>query len=306
MKKITAFLLALILSAGVFASAELEIVCSLFPQYDFARQIAGGCASITQLLPNGTDSHGYEPSMRDMLNTDGADLFIYTDELLEGWVESFSGGLSRVTMVRCADGIDLDTLNKEWEAASHAEGKHEHDHDHAYDAHIWLDPILAIQMVNNICDAMAEADPENAEIYRLNADNYIKELQALDSEFQALFSAYPDATLYFGGKFAYSHFLRRYHVGYVSAYATCSDEGEPSARTIVHMAETMKQEGAKAVFTDEMSSGQVAQALSGETGAKLLVFHTCHNLSKEDQEKGLTYIDIMRMNLENIRTAIAQ
>ena len=298
------FLLILIFLFAFSSLAELEIVCSLFPQYDFARRIAGERANVTKLLPDGMDSHGYEPSPRDMVKTDMADLFIYTDDALEGWVKNLSGGLQSVKIIRCAEGIDLEKLNEEWEEAS----EHDHDHDqaHSYDAHIWLDPMLSMVMCENILNALIEADPEGEEIYRENYEALIGDLTALDEAFLNLFEENKGATLYFGGKFAYSHFLRRYGVNYVTAYATCSDEGEPGVRTIVRIISEMNENGVKALFTDEMSSGEVARAIADETNANVLLFHTAHNLSKEDMDKNLTYFDVMYANLSNIERALSQ
>ena len=282
------------------AAAELEIVCSLFPQYDFTRKIAGERAHVTKLLPDGLDSHGYEPSARDMVRCDMADLFIYTDDLLEGWVKNLSGGLENVKMIRCAEGIDLEKINEEWES----EGDHDHNHAQSYDAHIWLDPTLSVIMCENILNALIEADPAGEESYRANYEALAQELTALDQAFSDLFEKNSNTTLYFGGKFAYSHFLRRYNVPYATAYATCSDEGEPGMRTLYRIITEMNETGAKVVFTDEMSSGEVARSIAEETDAKVLLFHTAHNLSKDDMAKGLSYIDIMYMNMENIGIAL--
>ncbi len=301
LKRITLFLFAFLIAFS--ACAELEIVCSLFPQYDFTRRIAGERAHVTKLLPDGIDSHGYEPSARDMVKTDMADLFIYTDDLLEGWVKNLSGGLTNVRMIRCAEGIDLEKINEEWEGAS--DHDHEHNHEHSYDAHIWLDPTLSMKMCENILSALIEADPAGENVYRENYEKLIQELTDLDNAFLTLFEGNEDNTLYFGGKFAYSHFLRRYHVPFVTAYANCSDEGEPGIRTIVTIISEMNKKGAKTIFTDEMSSGQIAQAIASETNAEVLLFHTAHNLSKSDMEKNLSYLDIMYMNMENIKLALS-
>lgn len=301
-KRISLFLFVFLFAFS--ACAELEIVCSIFPQYDFTRRIAGERAHVTKLLPDGIDSHGYEPSPRDIVKTDMADLFIYTDDLLEGWVKNLSGGFTNVRMIRCAEGIDLEKINEEWESASGHDHGHEHDH-HSYDAHIWLDPTLSIVMCENILDALIEADPAGEEIYRANCESLIQELTDLDNAFFALFEENKGKTLYFGGKFAYSHFLRHYQVPYVTAYANCSDEGEPGIRTIVTIISEMNEQGAKTIFTDEMSSGQIAESIASETNAQVLLFHTAHNLSKEDMAKNLSYIDIMHMNMENIKLALS-
>lgn len=305
MKKILAVLILVACACGCAgASAEINVVCSLFPQYDFARVIAGEHAKVTQLLPPGMDSHEYEPSARDMLSADEADLFIYTDQRLEGWVENIAGGLRNARMISAADGIDLEALNEQWNHEEHDHGDHDHG-EHAYDAHIWLDPALAIIMCENIRDALCEADAENSADYVANCTAYTAELRALDERIASALAGQTDVKLYFGGKFAYSHFLRRYGIAYVSAYADCSDEGEPGARRIVEMVEAMRDNAVKAIFTDEMSSGDVAEAIAKQTGARVLLFHTAHNLSAEDRKKGLTYLDIMNMNLENILAALS-
>lgn len=301
LKRVFSFLIVLLFAFS--ASAELEIVCSLFPQYDFTRRIAGERAHVSKLLPDGMDSHGYEPSPRDMVRTNSADLFIYTDDLLEGWVKNLKGGLNDVKIIRCAEGINLEELNEEWIGESDG---HDHDHEHSYDAHIWLDPTLSMKMCENILNALIEIDAEGEEEYRANYEKLIEELTALDEAFCLLFEENKDVPLYFGGKFAYSHFLRHYGVPYVTAYETCSDEGEPGVRTIVRIITEMKENGVSVLFTDEMSSGEVAEAIAGETGAEVLLFHTAHNLSREDMEKGLSFLDIMYMNLDNIKTALHQ
>lgn len=302
-KRISLFLLVFLIAFS--ACAELEIVCSLFPQYDFTRRIAGDRAHVTKLLPDGMDSHGYEPTPREMVRCDMADLFIYTDDLLEGWVKNLSGGLTNVKMIRCAEGIDLEKINEEWESAPDHEHDHEHDH-HSYDAHIWLDPTLSMIMCENILSALIEADPLGEEVYKANYESLIQELTDLDNAFSALFEENKEKPLYFGGKFAYSHFLRHYGVPFVTAYANCSDEGEPGMRTIVTMISEMNASGAKTIFTDEMSSGQIAEAIASETKAEVLLFHTAHNLSKEDMAKNLSYFDIMLMNMENIKLALSE
>ena len=303
MKKILCIILIFMLAFS--ACAELNIVCSLFPQYDFTRIIAGEHATVSQLLPWGMDSHEFEISPRAALKLADADMFIYTDSELEGWVSDISDVLTNTLVVRCADGIDLEYLNEIWETAEHeSHTEHEEGHKHAYDAHIWLDPTLAMQMCNNIAAALKQLDPENADDYEKNLEEYLSELQTLDDDFTAVLK--DGGTLYFGGKFAYSHFIRHYGIDYYSAYGSCSDEGEPGARTIIEMITRMNADGAKVIFTDEMSSGEVARSIAQETESEVMLFHTCHNLSAEDAAAGKTYLDIMRENLNNICIALGR
>lgn len=304
MKRTLALVLAILLLSS--ALAELDIVCSIFPQYDFTRRIAGEYASVTQLLPAGMDSHEYEPSPREVLACDRADLFIYTDDEMEPWLSSIKGSLENVTLVRCADSIDLVALNEEWEKMSgEEEEEHEHEgHHHSYDAHIWLDPTLAVVMCENIASALCEKDPEHADTYKENCAALVSELNALDEKYTALFAAHPGCTLYFGGKFAYSHFLRRYNVDFVTAYSDCSDEGEPGMRVILEIVREISSASAKVIFTDEMSSGEVAEAIAEEAGCEVLLFHSCHNLTKK--EEGLSYLELMDRNYDNIARALGE
>lgn len=314
MKKCLAVLLCLcvILLCAACGSAKkdkqsgdkLQVVCSIFPQYDFTRRIAGEHARVTQLLPAGMDSHEYEPSVKDVLRVNEADLFIYTDDELENWIVKLKSSFTDVKLVRCADGIDLEALNEQWEAVGHhdEEEHSEHGHEHAYDAHIWMDLTLAIRMCENIRDALIAADPKNKDEYTANCAVLTQELLGLDAEFTTLFEENPDAVLYFGGKFAYSHFIRHYGIDYLSAYDSCSDEGEPGARVIVEMVNSVREHKAAVIFTDEMSSGEVARAIAEEAGCRVLVFHSCHNVSSKDA--GLSFTDLMRQNYANIREAL--
>ena len=128
-KKAFAALMALIIALSLAAcgsdggkektestESKLSVVCSIFPVYDFARTISGGKADVRLLLPPGMDSHDFEPSVGDMVLCDSADLFIYTDSEMEVWADGLSKGFTHAKAVRCADGIDLEALNEDWEA----------------------------------------------------------------------------------------------------------------------------------------------------------------------------------------------
>ena len=153
-KKLVSLILVLCL-LPLGALAEIEVVASLFPQFDFARTIAGERAHVSQLLPPGQDSHGYEPSMRELLALGEADLFLFTGEAMEPWAASLVGGAQEgLTVVDVSAGIT-------------AESGHElANEEHSHDAHIWLNPLNAIAMCENIRDALITADPEGEAVYR--------------------------------------------------------------------------------------------------------------------------------------------
>lgn len=309
MKKTVSLLLALLMLLSAAAMAEVKITATLFPQYDFARIIAGDHAEVTKFLPMGADSHSYEPTVRKMLEINGSDLFLYTDPEMEPWAEGLTGGLDdSVKIVECAEGIDLVALNEQWEASHEEEEEeeehHDHDHEHAYDAHIWLDPTLAAVMCENIRDALIEVDPDNAADYTANAEAYIAELNALDAEIEETLAGCAGGTVVFGGRFSYSHFLRRYGLEFLTAYSSCDAESEPSARQMVRIIEAMKEKDIRIVFTDELSDGRIADSIAKETGAEVKVFHTLHNLNDEEVEAGCTYLSLMEQNLIYLKEAL--
>lgn len=279
-------------------NGKLKIVVSLFPHYDFARQIVGDKAEVTLLLPPGTESHTYDPSTIDIYNITNSDIFIYTGENMEAWAERVISSLDE-------NGPTIVDVSNKIELLKNEEHSHnDEEHEHVYDPHIWLNPLYAGKMVDTILDAVCKADPDNAEYYKANAQNYRKELVKLDSDIANAIKIANGDTLVFGGRFAYIYFFERYGLNYKTAYKTCSTETEPSLTTIYEISQYIKDNGISYVFKEELSEGKVANSISEQTGAEVLTFSTAHNVTKSEFDSGITYIDIMRSNLEAIKKAL--
>ena len=271
---------------------KLKIVATLFPQYDFVKEIAGEYASVSLLLPSGVESHSYEPTPQDIIGISEADIFLYTGEYMEAWAHDIIEGIdSDVMVIDVSKGISLDTL----------ETHDEHPH---FDPHIWTDPELAITMVQNIADALCSADSDNASVYIENADTYCAKLSKLDSDMKEMLSCAKQDTVCFGDRFAMHYFAKHYGLNYISAYDSCSEETEPSAKAIAQIIDTIKEKGITAVFHGELTKPTVAQAIANDTGAQLLLLHSCHNVSKEEFECGASYLSLMYQNLENLREGL--
>lgn len=286
-------------------NGKIKISATLFPQYDFARQIAGDKAEITLILPSGMDSHSYEPTPADIININKSDLFIYTGEYLESWANDIVGDIDteKTHVLDVSSGIQLVKEEEE-----HHDGDEHHDedgHHHEYDPHIWTSPVIAMQMADNIAEALCETDSVNSDYYKQNAENYKKQLEELDSEFKKIVAEGKRNTIYFGGKFALYYFTQEYGLDYVSAFDSCSGETEPSAKVMSEMIGSIKENNIPVIYYEEIAEPTVANMIADETGAKPLLFHSCHNVTPEDFRNGVTYIDLMKQNAVNLREGLS-
>lgn len=285
----------------------VKVVATLFPQYDFARHIAGDKATVIMLLPPGVESHSYEPKPSDIIMINNADLFIYTGKYMEIWAERILEGMDnpKGRILDVSKGINLETTEN-------IEGVHHHDdedgeeehHGHQYDPHIWTDPILAKVMVNNIVESLCELDPTNASYYKSNGENYNTELDQLDAEFREIVENGARDEIVFGSKFALYYFTKQYGLSYEAAFDSCSDETEPSAKIVAHLIDEIKEENIPVIYYAEIGEPKVAKSISDETGAKILLFHSCHNITKKELDQGATYLSLMKQNAKNLKEGL--
>lgn len=286
-------------------SGKIEIVATLFPQYDFARQIGGDKVNVSLLLPPGTETHTYEPTPQDIIAISNANLFIYTGKYMEPWSERIISGIDSDTSVLDASrNINLiKSANDNHDEEENHEELEEHHH-HEYDSHVWLDPQNAIVMVNNVTDELCLIDKENEDYYRENSKKLIAEIEKLDSDIEDTIKASPKNKIAFGGTFAYAYFVNRYNLEYVTAYDSCGESSEPSVAKVKEVIDYMNKNNIKVIFYQELSTGKIASSIAAETGAKKLIFHTVHNATQNEINSGETYISLMRKNLENLKQAL--
>lgn len=280
---------------------KLSIVTTLFPQYDFARQIAGDKAQVTLLLKPGTEAHDYDPTPSDMIAINNGDLFIYTGKYMEPWAENILESIDNKEL-NILDASKNITLCKS-EEDDHNHDQQETDH-YEYDPHIWTSPKNAVIMVNNILEELILIDPDNEGYYRSNAEKYISEIEKIDSDIRNVVENAEYDTIYFGGRFALLYFVREYGLNYVSAFDSCSSETEPSAKLVAQIIDEMKANGAGTVYYEELSEPKTAQAIADEIGGDILLLHSCHNVSSEDFKNGATYVSIMKQNVENLKKGL--
>ena len=282
---------------------KIQVVTTLFPQYDFTRAIGGDKVEVSLLLPPGVEAHSYEPTPQDVVSISQADIFIYTGEGMEPWAHKTIEGIDAIDLrvVDSSQNIELLTSDhdhdEEFEDEEHEEEEHE---DGEYDPHIWTNPLNAIIMVDNILKALVEVDPTNAEFYTANAEAYKTELEKLDADIAEGLSTLETRTIIFGGHFAFGYFAHQYEMEYVSPYEGFSPDAEPTPQKIAEMIDLMNSLQVKTIFYEELLDPKVSRVIAEETGANMELLHAAHNVSKEELEQGVTYITIMRENLERL------
>ncbi|MDR0325897.1 MAG: metal ABC transporter substrate-binding protein [Oscillospiraceae bacterium] len=264
----------------------LRIVATSFVPYDFTREITGGSAGLTMLLPPASDSHSFEPTVQDILMIQNCDVFIYGGGESDVWVESLLRTLepSRMKIIRIIDCVE--------------------DNGAAQDEHVWTSPINAKRIAQAIADAVCEANEANSELYMSNTAGYLQKLDDLDAAFHAVIGGAARNTIVFGDRFPFRHLADAYGLTYFAAFPGCSDKTEAGAKAIALLIRKVRDENIPVVFHTELSNRQTAETIRESTGAKILPMYACHTVSREDFLGGVTYLELMTRNVEALKEAL--
>lgn len=181
----------------------------------------------------------------------------------------------------------------------------EEEHEET-DEHIWTSPVNEIIMTEKICETLSKALPEEKENFQKNAENYISQLKELDNEFRTIVENAKTKEIIFADKFPLQYFAKEYGLKYYAAFPGCGSDMEPSAKTIAFLVDKIKEDNIKAVFYLELSSHIVADAIETDTGAKPLQFNSCHNITQKQFDSGVTYVDLMKENVNNLKIALGE
>jgi zinc transport system substrate-binding protein len=288
-------------------NGKITITATIFPPYDFVRAIAGGRAAadkvnLSMLLPPASESHSFEPTPKDIITIQNSDVFIYVGGESDEWVNRILESMDtrNMTIISLMDIVDV----VEEEVVEGMEEETEEEEEVAYDEHVWTSPQNAVRIVQVITEALCKADAANTGFYRQNADGYIAELRDLDAAFQTVVDNANRKTIVFGDRFPFRYFADAYGLSYFAAFPGCSTETECSAATIAFLIDKIRAEKIPVVFHIELGNERMADTIAEETGTEKLLLHACHNISKKDFENGVTYVDLMRQNVENLRRAL--
>ena len=290
---------------------KLTIVTTNFPSYDFARAVVkdNKDVELKMLLKPGAESHDFEPTPQDIIDIKNSDLFIYTGGESDEWISDILDDIDtdKTKVIKMMDLVDVkeEEIVEGMEDEEHEEEEEHHDEEEVeYDEHVWTSPVNAIKIVNALRDEVVSIDNDNKKVYEDSAKEYTDKLEKIDNEFKDIVKNAKRKEIIFGDRFPLRYFVDEYNLKYYAAFPGCSAQTEASAKTISYLVDKVKEDKIPVVFHIELSNGKIAEAISKETGAKVLEFNTAHNISQKDFDAGVTYVDIMEENTKVLKEAL--
>lgn len=286
---------------------KISVVTTIFPQYDFVRQIAGDRVDLKMLLKPGEETHSYEPTPQDIIAIQNSDLFIYVGGENDAWVEDILDSMPETDMktLKLTDCVDV--LEEEHVEGMQDRDGHEHEEEdsvHEIDEHVWTSPVNAAKIVERIKNLLVRIDPVNAKSYEADAASYEEKLSDLDKEFRSVTDRAERRMVIFGDRFPFRYFAEEYGLEYYAAFPGCASDTEPSAATMAFLINKVREEKVPAVLKMELSNENIADAIAEATGTEVRTFYSCHNLSAEEFEKGATYLSMMQKNVETLKEVL--
>lgn len=284
---------------------KITVITSLFPQYDFVRQIAQDKVNVSLLLPAGVEPHSFEPTPQTIVTIGDADIFIYTNAMMEPWIEKVIDNVKQdnLLIVESSQGIEYEHED------DHDDDDHDEDDDDDHgeddehgelDPHVWLDPLNAKVMAQNILAALIAVDPANADFYQNNADALFLQLDDLKAEYDEVFLDPTHKTIIYGGHFAFGYLANRYGLEILSPYTGFSPNAEPTPQAIIELIDRMNELNIKTIYYQELIDPKTARVIAEQTGAKMVLLHGAHNVTTEELQSGATYVSIMRDNAQKL------
>ena len=320
MRRLLSGLLALALAASLTACGQpplpedgkTQVVCTLFPYYDFARQIGGDDVDVTLVVPAGRETHSFEPTPMDVIRISQADVFIYNGGESEQWVTDIldAAGEDIPCVLSMMDAAELheEELVEGMQSGTSAHDHHDHDEDEEeieYDEHIWTSPVTAMALCRAITDGLCQADPDHADSFRARLANYLAALETLDGTFRQIVAEGSRDLLVFGDRFPLLYFCREYGLDYRAAFHGCAGDTEPSLTTLKYLIDLVNEQHIPVVYTIELSSRKVAKAIAETTGAQVRTFHSCQTVSRAEFDAGVTYLQLMESNADVLREGLS-
>jgi zinc transport system substrate-binding protein len=308
-KKVMLGIVVLVLCAAVFgivihkssgskeagSSHKIKVITTLFPLYDFAKYVGGDKVEVMLLLPPGVEAHSFEPKPSDIVKINEADLFVYTGKFMEPWAADVVKSVSNKNLIVVDTSKGTKMIPGVFHDADEPAG--------SLDPHIWLDFDNAKIMVTNIMLALQTKDASDKDFYKTNADKYNKKLTDMDMAYSTALAPCRGKKIIYGGHYAFGYLARRYDLKYLAAQGV-SPDAEPTPKDLARLVNQIRKDNIKYVFYEELTSPKIAETIANETNAKMLLLNAAHNLTKDQLEHGITFLDILKTDLDNLRLGL--
>ena len=313
------FILTIVFSGCVnteFQNDKLNIVTVIFPQYDFVRAVVDNKANVSMIMKPGAEIHGFEPSLSDIRAISDADVVIYNGGESDKWVEDVIMSVNKKDLhtIRLMDHVDL--LEEEHITGSSHTHIHNHAHEHSendhdecesyigIDEHIWTSPKNAIKMIDAICNLIISIDSTNKNKYLNNTQKYKNKISEIDYKITQVCQNAEKNMIAVGDRFPFLYLTKEYNLEYLAAFPGCSPETDANPSVIINIINTMKVQEIKTVLCTELSDKKMARTISNETDSHILTLHSCQNISVDDFESGVSYVDLMNENIKTLKEAL--
>ena len=297
---------------------KMKVVTTVFPVYDVAKQVGGDKVDVSLLVPPGAEPHDWDPTAKDLKEIGTAKVFLYSgagleptekilakDVLQQAQAVELSKSLTLLPAPdEDEDEHDHDHDKEHKDDKAQKEDKHEHEHEHGeFDPHVWLDPMNVAKEVDAVVEAFSKADPTNAKYYEANGKAYKEKLQALHAKYEEFGKTQHDKNLVVS-HMAFGYLAKAYGFEQLGIMGV-SPDAEPTPERMADIVAFIKEHNVKAIFSEELVSPKLANAIAAETGVKVYVLNPAEGLTEEQTQKHVTYLDIMEENLKTLKEALA-
>lgn len=298
--------LARLLAAALFASSalaspvqgRLRVLATVLPLREFAAAIAGDRADVGLLLPAGAGVHTWQPRPGDIARLAECDLLLFIGSGLEPWLPGLIKAMPgrRLNTLEAASSLALS------EHSGEPGGGDEHDHG-ALDPHVWLDFELDLRIVDRIAEELGRLDPEGRPRFSANAGRLAARLRALDAGFREGLAGCRGKDLVLAGHGAFGYLARRYGLVQRALYGL-SPDSQLRPKDIMSAVDFCRKKGIVAIFFENSVPADISKTLAREIGGRVLVLHAGHNLTRDQQERGVGFFELMEENLDNLRDGL--
>lgn len=303
MKNKLILLIPLLALASCGQNKQPDIVVSSFVSYDAVKNIVGDKMTLRNLVPWGSELHGFEPTPKDVVAINKAKLFVYLSPKLDTWVNSLVNNENTFNM------SEYYTLHEDESEHDHEHDEHDHDHEHD-GVHFFTNPVYYLEIVNHLLLRITSLDNANSAYYLQNHDEYKTNIESSISELRSFLSSIETPTLYFAGHNALDDFAHEFDFKIRALSESYKPEVDFLSPAVIAFIEEIKANNVHHLFIEELAQPRMANLIKSELAKEnyhidILELHGYHNITSSQAKEEITYAKLFNTNVENIKKALS-